>query len=346
MNIIILTKNYEKYVSGYYHHDINQAFMTKGDCYLYGEGYPKYNKNDTIQDVIAKSPFDKGNIDLIVVGTSWEEQSPNIKESDPHPNIDLSQLSIPKVFFLNKEHKKLDKKFEYAKKNNFDLICTARDDYEKWAEQTGLNFIKILFATDPERFKDYGLPKKYDFGFTGALHKTFTDIRYRIKCILFQNPEVKSNLGMEALSKRNPIKEEFKKYQIYWAEWGAQSLLRKSLLPTGIKYAKFLNSFKAFLSTPSAGGHLGERYFECMATKTLLFCPQSEHYDNMFKDGDNCVMFREDLSDFAEKLHYILSHDSEREKITENAYQDFINNHTWEKRIEKVLDVLFKLSAG
>lgn len=340
MNIIILTKNYEKYVSGYYHHDINQAFMTKGDCYLYGEGYPKYDRNDTIQDVIAKSSFDKGNIDLIVVGTSWEEQNPSIEESDPHPNISLGELNVPKVFFLNKEYKKLDKKLEYAKRNNFDLTCTVHHSSEKWAKKTGLNFLRLAFAADPERFRDYGLPRKYDFGFTGALHKTFTDIRYRIKCILFENPEVKSNLGMEALFKRNPIKEEFKKYQIYWAEWGARGLLRKSLLPTGIKYSKFLNSFKAFLSTPSAAGLIGTRYFECMAAKTLLFCPESEHYNDMFKERYNCVMFREDLSDFAEKLHYILSDDSERERIIENAYQDFVSNHTYVKRIEKVLKAL------
>jgi len=340
MNIMIFTKNYERYASGYYHHDINQGFMKKGNCYLYGEGYPKYDRNDTIQDAISKSPFNKGNIDLIAVGTSWEEQNPNIEESDPHPNISLSELNIPKVFFLNKEYKKLDKKLEYAKKNKFDLVCTAHHDWEKWARQTGLNFLHLPFAAAPERFRDYGLSRKYDFGFTGALHKTYKDIRYRIKCILFENTEVKSNLGMETLFKRNPMKEEFKKYQIYWAEWGAKGLLGKSLLPTGIKYARFLNSFKVFLSTPSAANLIGTRYFECMATKTLLFCPESEHYNDMLKDGHNCVKFREDLSDFAEKLHYILSNDSERKRIIENAYQDFITNHTYDKRIEKVLTVL------
>ena len=340
MNIIILTKNYEKYVSGYYHHDINQAFMKKGNCYLYGEGYPRYDRTDTIEDVIAKSPFDKRNIDLIVVGTSWEEQNPSIRDSDPHPNIGLGELNVPKLFFLNKEYKKLDKKLEYAKKNKFHLVCTAHHDWRGWAGQTGLNFLHLPFAAAPGRFRDYGSPQKYDFGFTGALHKTFMDIRYRIKFILFENPKVKSNLGMEALFKRNPVKEEFKKYKIYWAEWGTRGLLGRSLLPAGIKYARFLNSFKAFLSTPSAAGLIGTRYFECMAAKTLLFCPESELYNDMFKDGNNCMMFREDLSDFAEKLHYILSNDRERDRIIENAYQDFINNHTYDRRIEKVLNTL------
>jgi len=340
MNVIILAKNYEKYTSGYYHQDIINAFKRRANCHLYGEGYPEYNRNDTIDEVIAKSPFDKDKIDLIVVGTSWEIQDPNIEESDPHPKINLGELDIPKIFFLNKEYKKLEKKLEYAKRNNFDLVCTVHHDYEKWAEQTGLRFMQLPFAADPRRFKDYGLPKKYDFGFTGNLHRSHIDTRYRIKCILFENPQLKSNLGISALFKKEPLKEKFRKYKIYWAEWGARDILGRSLLPTGIKYARFLNSFKSFLSTPSATGIVGTRYFECMATKTLIFCPESKYYGGMFRDGYNCVMFREDLSDLEEKLEWILNDEEERKRIVENAYKDFINNHTYDNRIEKVLNTI------
>jgi len=103
---------------------------------------------------------------------------------------------------------------------------------------------------------------------------------------------------------------------------------------------RFLNSFKSFLSTPSATGIVGTRYFECMATKTLIFCPESEYYGDMFRDGYNCVMFREDLSNFKEKLEWILNDEEERKRIVENAYKDFINNHTYDNRIEKVLNTI------
>jgi glycosyltransferase involved in cell wall biosynthesis len=342
MNIIILTKNYEKYTSGYYHHDINKAFMKRGNCYLYGKGYPDYDEEDTIQDVIAKSSFNKEEIDLIVVGTSWEREEPDIQESDPHPSINLSKLNIPKIFFLNKEYKKLDKKLEYAARNRFALICTSHHKWEKWAAKTGLNFLHLPFAADPERYKDYELPLKYDFGFTGSLHMDYTDIRYRIKCRLFKSPDIKSNVDMAALFKKNPVREEFRQYRIYWAEWGARRFPWERLLPVGNKYVRFLNSFKTFLSTPSAFGLIGTRYFECMATKTLLFCPESEYYDDMFRDGYNCVIFKEDLSDFTEKLRYMLRNDSERQTIIENSNQDFLSNHTYDKRIEKVLSIIFK----
>ena len=340
INIIILTKNYEKYTSGYYHYDIIKALLRRANCYLYGEGYPHYDRSDTIEDVISKCPFDNNTIDLIVVSTSWELQDPTVEESDPHPKINLSKIDIPKVFFLNKEYKKLDRKLEYAKSNNFDCVFTVHHNYKEWAEQTGLTFIKLPFAANPERFKDYGLPKKYDFGFTGALHKTHTDIRYKIKCILFKDLEVKSNLGISALLRKNPLNEKFKKYKIYWAEWGARSVLGRSLLPSGVEYARFLNSFETFLSTPSALGIINTRYFECMAVKTVLLCPKSEYYGDMFIDRHNCVMFKGDLTDFEEKLDYVLSNEETRKKLVENAYNDFINNHTYDKRIEKVLSIV------
>ena len=77
-----------------------------------------------------------------------------------------------------------------------------------------------------------------------------------------------------------------------------------------------------------------------MASKTLLFIPESEFYDGLFKDGVNCCIFKKDLSDFKEKLEYYLSHSDEREKVCENAYQDVMKSHTYEKRIEKIINKL------
>jgi len=343
MNIILLAQNYENYKSGYYHDDIVKAFKRKYNCFVYGKGYPDYEVKDTIEDVIAKSPFKKDDIDLIVVGTSWEIQDPNNPESDPHPNINLSQLKIPKIFFLNKEYKKLQKKFEYIKKNKFGLVISAHPKCEYWSKKLGVPFLKSHFAIDKERFEKLNklnIPKTYDFGFTGSLHKKYIDIRYKIKCEIFDNPHVKSNLGLSILFKKNPIKSEYRKYKIYWAEWGARSLFGRSLVPTGEGYLKFLRKFKIFLSTPSAKGLVGTRFFEIMASKTLLFIPESEFYNGLFEHGINCCIFKKDLSDFKEKLEYYLFHSKEREKVCENAYQDVIKNHTYENRIEKIINKL------
>jgi len=342
MKIIILAKNRERYVSGYYHEDWIRAFRKFGECFVYGEGYPGYNPQDRIEDVFAKSPFEKSQIDLIVVGTSWENEDENNPESDPHPNIKLGHLDIPRVFLLNKEYKKLEKKLCYAIENRFDLICTVHHDFEKWSKQTGLRFLRVPFAANPERFEDFGLPKRYDFGFTGGLHLGWTDMRYRVKQLLFMNSHIKTNLPLARPFKRNPIKPEFRKYRIYWAEWGAGIILGRDLLgrrvvPFGKQYARLLNMCKSFLCTPSAIGIIGTRFFECMATKTLILCPKDGPYGDLFKDAYNCLMFDPDLRDFLEKMEVISKWSKEIQQIVEKAYREFKEKHTYEHRVELIL---------
>jgi spore maturation protein CgeB len=79
-----------------------------------------------------------------------------------------------------------------------------------------------------------------------------------------------------------------------------------------------------------------------MATKTLLFCPKSEHYGKIFRDGFNCVIFNEDLSDFEEILEYVLNNEKETRTIVRNAYHDALNNHTYDNRIDELLRIVFK----
>jgi len=345
MKIIILAKNRERYRSGYYHEDWVCAFRKFGECFVYGEGYPGYNPQDTIEDVFAKSPFGERQVDLIVVGTSWENEDENDSESDPHPNIRLGHLDIPRVFLLNKEYKKLEKKLSYAIENRFDLVCTVHHDFEKWSKQTGLKFLRIPFAADPERFRDFGLSKRYDFGFTGGLHLKWTDIRYRVKKLLFANPRVRTNLSLARPFRKNPIKPEFRKYRIYWAEWGAGVLLGRDLLgrrvvPLGRQYASLLNMCKSFLCTPSAIGIVGTRFFECMATKTLILCPRDGHYGDLLRDGHNCLMFKPDISNFVEKLEEAVSGGDNVKQIVEIAYQEFMEKHTYKHRVKTILQGL------
>ncbi|MHA1268782.1 MAG: glycosyltransferase family protein [Candidatus Helarchaeota archaeon] len=340
MNIIILTENYEKYKSGYYHIDFIEPLIKRYNCYLYGNGYPKYNKNDDFNDVIKKSPFKRDEIDLIIVSTTWEIQNEKIKNFDPHPKINLSRFETKKVFFLNKEYKKLEKKFEYIKRNQFDLVCTTNLRYKEWEKEIGYKFLYLPFAVNPKRFNFLNLQKIYDFGFTGSLHTKYIDDRLKLKKLIFKNYRIKTNLRASSIFWNNPIKEEFKKYKIYWAEWGTRNIFWKSLIPTMEKYNIFLNKFKTFLNTPSAMGIINTRFFECMIAKTLVLCPESNYYNNLIRNNFNAIFYKKDLSDFIEKLELIIFDESKREKITEQAYNDVLKNHTYENRIQLLFHIL------
>jgi len=341
MNIVVLSKNYEEYTSGYYHQDIVDALCSQGNVFLYGSGYRDYDSKDDILDVFEKSPFGQKDIDLIVCSTSWDEDGSEVTVN-PHQNIDLSNIkNIPKVYFLNKEYKKLDLRFEYIKKQKFDLICTVHPNAKKWEKETGFKFMYLPFGVSLDRFKDFGLKKKYDFSFTGGLHKTHTDSRFMVKKQLFKEGSlnVMSNRGLSVLFKKSPLNDKYKKYRIYWAEWGSRDYNLRSMLPRGGKYAEFMSQSKVFLNTPSAIGIFNTRFFELMAVKSLIFCPESNSYGGILKDGYNCVMYKQDMSNFNEKLIQCIEDEEFRECIVNNAYND-VKVHSYNERVKSLLNYI------
>ena len=61
-------------------------------------------------------------------------------------------------------------------------------------------------------------------------------------------------------------------------------------------------------------------------------------YENVFVDGENCVLFENDLSDFDEKLEYYLSNDDARNKIIENAFEIASQKYTWERMAQHLIN--------
>lgn len=339
--IIILSRNFENYRSGYYHQDIIDAFVEGYDCFLYGPGYPGYNPKDRIYDVIKKSPFQREEVDLIVCSTSWDVDYSS-DEVDPHPNIKLNEVSsIPKLYFLNKEYKKLTRRLEYAKEQGFDLITTVHPLARDWANLYNLNIVQNHFGINHDRFNlGWGVnKKKIDFCFTGSLHANHLDYRYIAKSGLFNDRfiNLKSNRGWYSLNKEI-IKSPFDKKNIYWAEFGAKRFLGRSLLPHGKKYAELLNSSKVSLNTPSATGIFNTRFFELMASKTLILCPKLEKvYDGILVDNENCLMYENSAVGFAEKLGEILENYNSLSGIIETAYQ-YSFFHDYRARIKSIVE--------
>ena len=54
MNIILFSRNFENYISGYYHQDIVEAIQAATNYYVYGPGYRNYNTTDNFQKVVEK----------------------------------------------------------------------------------------------------------------------------------------------------------------------------------------------------------------------------------------------------------------------------------------------------
>ena len=334
MNVIVLAKNIFN-SAGYYHSDLLDAISREFNVYFYGPNFPLYNKHDNINEVISKSSF--GNkLDAIIVGTNWDNDDLHETTVDPHPNINLKELkSIYKIYFINKEYKKLKQRFEYIKNNNIDLVCSVVKESKNWQIQVGCNTLHMPFAVNLSRFKYHKKKKKYDFGFTGSLHKSYINTRYSVKSWIFNNRYLnkKSNINIFGFKKKNILSPKYDNVNIYWDEFGSKNIFGRSRLPKNNGYAKFLSSFKGFLNTKSAFNIVNTRFYELMASKSIIICPRdADNYDDLLKDGVNCIFF-DKPSDLDE---IILS------KLQDEEYVDRIKNHAYSKILEHTYDARIK----
>jgi len=321
---------------GIYHEDIPKSLRLFNTVKDYGPNFGNFSSSDKIENAISKT----FNPDCIFFGTGWadyEKVRPTF-----HPNINVSHLNIPKVMYLNKEYKYLKKKFNFIKKNKLDYVFTQMPYHREWEKETGVKFRRIPFAADDTIFKDYGLEKKYDVGFTGNLHDTTLyekEGKDKGLNVGWTYPDL-IGPGFDNIRVRliNEIsKKSYNKLNKFIPNIIRVGESKKTKEYFGVEYSSIMNQTKIWICTTSAMKSVNPRFFEAMGSKTMVFCNESDSYGGLLTPGVDCITFKSDLSDFKEKLEYYINNDGEREKIVDNAYKNFIDNHTWRNRGEEMM---------
>lgn len=215
------------------------------------------------------------------------------------------EFDRPVVWIVHKPGNDTEAKRGFAKKVDLVLHSVPKLDYGD-----------ILFPYAADKvycenelwYKD----RIYDFGFSGALHKWHDPIRDKVQEI------VRKENFRSFLNGSDEMKPRISDYQ---------------------EYRKRICQSKVWMATTGPDGDVGPRYYEVMASRTLLFCNRvPNEYRHIFVDGNNCVEFTEGTA--IDKLEYYLKNDSERMAIVENAYKDFILKHTWKQRAEDLCSII------
>lgn len=81
------------------------------------------------------------------------------------------------------------------------------------------------------------------------------------------------------------------------------------------------------------------RVFEILAAKTFQLVDEIPYIKEHFK-GQDMLETYETEQELFDKIEYYLNHTGERERIAENGYHHIIENHTFLKRVEFILDVM------
>lgn len=309
MNIIYIEPNFQKRKTYPYYTGLYEELVGISSCFL-------YQKNiGHISEVLKKCPFKP---DAIIFGLGW------FKTGNFGKIKGLNKINIPTVCYLFKPQNDLSKKLNFCNINRFNMIITPNPAYKTYEDITGIPTKLFPYGTNPRIFKNWENNKIYDFGFSGALHDSkhyiegafsTENIRSRIHDLLRKRKDL--NCFLNGSDKKAP---RIKKHT---------------------RYANIINSSKIWLSTPAAFKDMTPRYFEIGMSNTLIFCNSIPvEYQDIFREGDNCVVFSDDCSDFEEKLDYYLQNDKARKAITDNAYRDFHLNHTWAKRAEELIVII------
>lgn len=292
-----------------YYNGLYAALSKKHNCFLWGK------KISSIEPLLKICPFLP---DVIVFGIGWEY----FEEIEG-----LDSVDIPIIFFVFKPQISIDKKLNFCLKSKARLILSSIPDYHSYQQKTGIESRRFCYAVDESVFYPRDSSKIYDVGFSGALHDnklyqknafTTLNIRSRIQEMLLQNKNLKTMLnGSDSVAPR------IRDYN---------------------QYAKTMSECKIWFATQAAFGDITPRYFEVPMSGTLLLCSSiPDSYRDIFRNGENCVEFDNDLSNFNDKLDYSLNN---WERISEKAQKEFRSKHTWDIRAEELTKIAIEIGAN
>src|SRR5574344_296312 len=93
--------------------------------------------------------------------------------------------------------------------------------------------------------------------------------------------------------------------------------------------------------TPNFTDGSHERVFTGMLNNTVLFSDRSRYYDEFFENEKDILYYSfNSLDKDIERLKAILSDDKKLFEISQNAYEIANKYHTWENRVDTILDMV------
>ena len=191
--------------------------------------------------------------------------------------------------------------FKEAIKSNADHIFVAQKDCMKFFKGKPHSYLPS--AIDDKIFKDYNLKRDIDIGFVGTDN---INIKSRVRFINF-------------LKKRfdNFVREQ----GIFFEDM-----------------AEFYNRCK-IVPNQCPADDINMRTFEATACGALLITPNLPYLKELFEIGKEIVVY-DDILDLEKKINYYLKHDKEREKIARAGQIRTLKDHTYSKRVEKIIKTL------
>ena len=276
------------------------------DARPFGKGYPFFNPViDSYRDIID-FVFPDGDPDLII--THYLPTPPDFKL----PFSGLDSITIPKAIYFGDywgvTNGHIDVFNSFIVKNGIHFILSYFPQPLKiFPEKLASKTIWVPPCFDPEIFNDWNVTKEFDVGFLAAGTTEYTSFypeRYLIHNTLKQQSE----------------------FSYLWAEHPGWQMHALEHPLVGSGYSKKINACRSFITTSGIYHNLHAKYFEILASKTLLFADFAEGASEMhFQDGENFIRITPQIA--VEKIAYYLKRPDEMERIAEAGHIMIMRYH-------------------
>jgi len=240
--------------------------------------------------------------------------------------LNITNTKTPIIMFLYKFSCFKEEKINFMKRNKHINFYGSQYRINEFNKKYDINIKPTLYPFNPKIFYDQKLEKIFDIGMSGDLH---LKQHYHEDAFLGLEKDLRPKIINTIKSQNwNSFVNCMNKYQV-----GEKQSIS---LP---EYSKKINQSKIWVAVNADHGDLTPRYCEVIASKTLLFCNEqnSDTFKHIFRDKETCVFFKNDLSDFVEKVNYYLENTKEYNKIINTAYEEFHSKYTVKEIVNNYL---------
>lgn len=311
MNLLILSPDYSRRVN-WGHQHIRDSLLTKiKNSVQYGEGFRHLGKTH-IPDICEDMRSIIGYPEVILM-ENWK----NMRKYTGGDKVKCFKAFIVCDYFpdsrghINQYNRLLvENKIDLAICNTPDVLSHIIDQRDAGNLPKSLKAVWVPQGVDTDIFKKRDLIKKYDVMAVFGLVSYIYPERPKVQSLVSLLPGVTSLIG----------------------DW-------KSNIKY-FDYAKAINQSKIFVCANGINNQVLMKYFEIMASGTLLLTNLPRSYETFgFIPGEHFVTWR-DLADLKEKIYYYLNESEIREQIAYNGMEfvraNYSTNHV-ALRIHQVL---------
>ena len=268
----------------------------------------EYNASGDLKEIVNKQPYKP---DFILLNDLRPTRCPQI--------TGIKGVDIPVGIIMHDLNYQPEQRKAFIRDNNIQyLFVHYRSTFHRQYSEFSKRMIWLPHWVNTEIFKDYGLPKSYDYLLMGCINE---DI-YPLRSMMLERMQ-----RLPGFMHHPHPGYHYDKYN-------------EDVFFVGKSYAKEINKAKLFLTDDSIYHNMFMKYFEVPACNTLLLAPESEDARDLgFIPSVNFVGVSN--NDFYEKArYYAQNYESIGSRIAHKGYDMVRSLHSVEVRAKRFVDAV------